>query len=493
MHESPIESAGLTRASAFARSLMPADLCQMFLLAGFVFLFISPSLGWWPEALSKLGAYSASQEEYRQLYVMFSGELVILTLPIRIAGAAGLFAYFFPARMPFRRILCWIFLPAFIGLLAACARLFFAFGSPPSILESRVEYALGSLRSAPQIFMRLGPAFHYTLVGVILVALAGRFARRPGMIPVPSGDSNLKFIFKGGSEGPVELQTLRFAWILIVTPLLIQLVTVGFTYAYTSMANDISAWPAWAIRVFGLFDQSLFSLIFVGVAAWAMGKRRVEVLRSSLRFPPPINLVLATIIPIFVGCSFPLFLYLQDRMHWATFGYGTYGPPSLVTYFRLPQIWSLFAVIPALAEEIAWRGYLQPRFIEFYGLGRGIFFTGVVWAAFHFTFDFGQRMSHEDALLGIARRVLMAVSISVVLGWITLWSGSVWPAAIVHGLYNILLSVGTPPPLAPWSTYTAWLLLGLALFRFWQPPEMAEAGSKVPDAIPIQPETSDFE
>jgi len=113
-----------------------------------------------------------------------------------------------------------------------------------------------------------------------------------------------------------------------------------------------------------------------------------------------------------------------------------YEPPLLSEYFRFPGAIVIWSIIPALAEEIAWRGYLQPRFIQLYGLARGIFFTGIVWGAFHFTFDFGPFMGHQEIILVLLRRLTMAVTLSVILGWITLRSGSVLPAAVVHGLYN---------------------------------------------------------
>jgi membrane protease YdiL (CAAX protease family) len=175
--------------------------------------------------------------------------------------------------------------------------------------------------------------------------------------------------------------------------------------------------------------------------------------------------------PIAVACSCPFFSYMDDRIHWASFGYGRYSQPLLESYFNFPGLLALFAIIPALAEEIAWRGYVQPRFIQLHGLARGIFFTGIVWGAFHFTFDFGPRLSEADVLVAVLRRLTMAIAISVALAWITIRSGSVWPAAIFHGLYNILLGVAKQPalPLAPWSAYAIWMLLGLVLFRFWPP------------------------
>lgn len=488
MAESPTEAEGLVRARAFARSLLPTDLSQLLLLGGFVCLFIAPSLGWWPEELAKLQRLTDStpSQEYRQVYwrtFRFVSELFLMTLPIRVAGAASLFACFFAPKRLMRLFLYWVYLPVLISLMAVSARLFFAFRSPPSILESPVKRALGSFENAPQIFLRLGPGFHYTLAGVLFVALVAWRSRRLVLPPTASSDSSLKFILHVPPTELFELQTLRFSWILVVTPLLIRIVVMGFTYAYTAMANAISFWPDWALGVFRFFGEGLFSLIFVGIAAWAIGERRYEVLKNSLRAPEPVNLGLAVLLPISAACSFPFFTYMNDRIHWATFGYGNYGPPSLASYFHNPGILSLWAIIPALAEEIAWRGYMQPRFIQLYGVVRGIFFTGIVWGAFHFTFDFGPLMKDQDVFLALGRRLAMTVTLSVVLAWITLRSRSVWPAAIVHGLYNILLSVGTPLPLAPWSTYVVWMLLGLALFRSWPPKIMPVSGPTLGGSI----------
>lgn len=104
------DSNGLARTSAFIRSLMPADLSKLFLLAGFVCLFIAPSLGWWPEELARLKELpdKTPPEEFRRVYwhtITFVGEVSLMTLPLRIAGAASLFACLFPSKQIFRRVL----------------------------------------------------------------------------------------------------------------------------------------------------------------------------------------------------------------------------------------------------------------------------------------------------------------------------------------------------------------------------------------------------
>ncbi len=481
MDETPVQDQRLQRLLRFGQSMLPADRSELLLLCGFVCLFISPSLGWWPEELRKLGAFTASSspEEFRRLYDfarMWQLEMFAMTLPIRFAGAMTLLTYFFPAQTGTRRLAYWVFLPVSVSLLAISVRLLILFGSRPSVLMSMTSWAWNEIRSAPEIFLRLGPGFHFTLAGLLFVGIAAWRKRGRPLAPEDSLSSVLSLIFKRGARDHFEKQTLRFAWIMIVTPLLLRIAALGFTSAYAVFANAISFWPNWALTAYQLLGEALFSLSFVGVVAWAVGQERPQVLRRCIQVPRLRDFALAAFFPVAIACLFPFLSYLKDRIEWAALQWGKYAPPSVASYLQFPGIGSLWAIFPAFAEEIAWRGYLQPRFIELYGLARGVVFTGIVWGAFHFAFDFGATRSDQSVVYLLGVRMAMVIGLSTVLAWITLRSGSVLPAAVLHGAYNILLGVGIPLPFAPWSGFAIWLFVGLALFRYWPPRVFGASG-----------------
>src|SRR5262249_59975338 len=134
----------------------------------------------------------------------------------------------------------------------------------------------------------------------------------------------------------------------------------------------------------------------------ALGDSRGRTLRESLRLASPLNLVLALLLPALVILASPLATYLRDRILWAAFEFGKSFPPDFRSYFGSQRSSQLARFFPALVEEIGWRGYLQPRLIRGYGLYRGVFLVGIVWAAFHFSSDFSWSYTTLKILMWLA-------------------------------------------------------------------------------------------
>ena len=80
----------------------------------------------------------------------------------------------------------------------------------------------------------------------------------------------------------------------------------------------------------------------------------------------------------------------------------------------------VFAVAPAIFEELAFRGLLQGRLCALMGRGLGIVATAALFAAAH----------------GISAGTPLHVTIGLYLGVLRLRSGSLLPCMLVHGLYN---------------------------------------------------------
>src|SRR5207244_13356410 len=92
-------------------------------------------------------------------------------------------------------------------------------------------------------------------------------------------------------------------------------------------------------------------------------------------------------------------------------------------------------IFGAFFEEVIFRGFLQTRFIHGYGLYRGIFLVGVIWAAFHFFSDFSfSSFTDQEVLAKLGFRMFMCVVLRFVLSWLTLRSHSVVRAAVPHSL-----------------------------------------------------------
>jgi len=61
----------------------------------------------------------------------------------------------------------------------------------------------------------------------------------------------------------------------------------------------------------------------------------------------------------------------------------------------------------------------------------------VVWAAFHFYAGHYPSLSDSRAALGFAHRVAQWVILGIVLSWLTLRSGSLWPTTFAHWLSKV--------------------------------------------------------
>ena len=116
---------------------------------------------------------------------------------------------------------------------------------------------------------------------------------------------------------------------------------------------------------------------------------------------------------------------------------------------------------------------------------RGIFFVGMVWAAFHFFSDSSfTRATNLVMLEHLGMRVFMCVTLSFVLAWLTLRSGSAIPAAVAHTLYNVVVfsNFGPPFPGKGIVRVSLWAVLAYALFHYW--PVRAEDSPEPASELP---------
>ncbi len=100
----------------------------------------------------------------------------------------------------------------------------------------------------------------------------------------------------------------------------------------------------------------------------------------------------------------------------------------------------------ALGEEIGWRGFLVPELAKVVGFtGIGLI-SGLMWAAYHFPIlIFADYNAGTPVWMGLSCFTLGVVAESFILAWLTLRSGSLWPAAFLHGSHNLWVqSILTP-------------------------------------------------
>jgi len=111
----------------------------------------------------------------------------------------------------------------------------------------------------------------------------------------------------------------------------------------------------------------------------------------------------------------------------------------IVQTFQALLISPLLNAIPTFGEEFGWRGYLQPKLMPLGGR-RAILLTGLIWGVWHWPvilmgYNFGTDYFGAP-FLGPLAMVWFTLTLSVLLGWVTIKANSLWPAVIAHGALN---------------------------------------------------------
>ncbi len=96
--------------------------------------------------------------------------------------------------------------------------------------------------------------------------------------------------------------------------------------------------------------------------------------------------------------------------------------------------------LPALGEEIGWRGLLVPQLAKLTSFTNVALISGAIWAVWHYPLilfaDYHATAPRWFALLCFS---VMVIGISFPFAWLRLKSGSLWAAAILHASHNIFV------------------------------------------------------
>jgi sodium transport system permease protein len=98
----------------------------------------------------------------------------------------------------------------------------------------------------------------------------------------------------------------------------------------------------------------------------------------------------------------------------------------------------LIAVTPALCEEIAFRGFILSGFRHLGHKWRAIFFSALLFGFTH----------------GVLQQSIMASLVGMVIGFIAVQSGSIWPCMVFHFVHNglgVFTSRIAPEQFPDWS------------------------------------------
>lgn len=143
------------------------------------------------------------------------------------------------------------------------------------------------------------------------------------------------------------------------------------------------------------------------------------------------------------------------------------APPSPAAALGVQAV-AMLTLYPlfAFGQELGWRGYLLPRLVAELGPWRGTWLHGLVWGAWYTPLiAVGGYGYPGHPALGIALFAAFGTLLGVVLAWLTFASGSVVPAALVHG--GLMAAAALPPALLvgldPSVSGMPWSPVGLAV------------------------------
>lgn len=147
--------------------------------------------------------------------------------------------------------------------------------------------------------------------------------------------------------------------------------------------------------------------------------------------------------------------------------------------FAMATVGVLFSCLPALGEEIGWRGFLVPELFKVTSFTRTALISGGIWAVWHypavFFADYGNAAT--PLWFNVIIFTVGVMGISFTMAWLRLRSGSLWPAVVLHASHNLFIQ-GIFTPLTADTGITAWvigefgaglaLLLALTAWLFWR-------------------------
>ena len=95
----------------------------------------------------------------------------------------------------------------------------------------------------------------------------------------------------------------------------------------------------------------------------------------------------------------------------------------------------------AFGEECGWRGYMMPKMIRIFGRTKAMIVGGIVWGLWHAPLTcIGHNFGTDYwgyPYVGILKMCLLCTLLGILLTILTEKSGSVWPAAIMHAVFNM--------------------------------------------------------
>ncbi|HSB89349.1 MAG TPA: CPBP family intramembrane glutamic endopeptidase [Anaerolineales bacterium] len=173
---------------------------------------------------------------------------------------------------------------------------------------------------------------------------------------------------------------------------------------------------------------------------WPKLRRGWPLYLAALILPAVATIVGGAIYYLFFPSRFdPSMTYARDVLGLVPIAEFANPLAFLIATSAYTILMSMTAVHLMLGEELGWRAYLLPKLMPLGGR-KAVLLVGAIWAIWHWPAIF---MGYEYGfdywgapVIGPLLFVVICFFFSAFLAWLTLRSGSVWPAAFAHGVTN---------------------------------------------------------
>lgn len=166
-----------------------------------------------------------------------------------------------------------------------------------------------------------------------------------------------------------------------------------------------------------------------------------------LQVGTPAYYALASVAPLAVlGFSMSVALLFGGAVHAAElFQVDPAGPPSFGAAVLVVAAMCCVCVLlslQALAEEVGWRGYFLPRFMQQLGPRRGLALHGAIWGLWYAPLFLVTNSALGPSTLKSAAFVVTCMFLGALLGWLRLASKSVLTTTLANSV--LTLTAGLP-------------------------------------------------
>jgi membrane protease YdiL (CAAX protease family) len=218
----------------------------------------------------------------------------------------------------------------------------------------------------------------------------------------------------------------------MLTGLVAAILGISFLVGFAAMLLWKKDSPQWKIFPgFYTFLPAIIAvlLVFILEKRWSLGGF------SLAKFDP---------LYMLLGFLIPVVLYVIN-MTLMTQAFSYTLKPNIQWKKILPSIplSILVLVVFVAGEEIGWRGFLQTPLIERFGGVVGVIVLGIIWGIWHAPVALrGHNLNSHFWAEAFVLYPYVCVCYSFPLAFLTIQSGSIWPALVFHATNNTLGSLG---------------------------------------------------